>query len=219
MTFYLWNTSNDRDSTRGAKTRTKGRGLATARPRPKHFTRIDLVLGGDRFVHSAALPRLILTGQPNRRRPRSTAQHSVRLEGSATVNGRALAEDEALYCKDVTAVEAGPEGATIWRWELVRTDSPNSLAHGDGVLSRLRMSRRIRMFELVPTSKWLFRLDCIYNNRGSTGLLASRFGHPLHAERPSAGRIGKRRVLRQPADRRLLVRGGELSVGLDLRPR
>lgn len=26
------------------------------------------------------------------------------------------------------------------------------------------------MFELVPTSKWLFRLDCIYNNRGSTGL-------------------------------------------------
>lgn len=100
------------------------------------------------------------------------AQHSIAyvLKGSATVNGRALAEDEALYCKDVTAVEAGPEGATIWRWELVRTDSPNSLAHGDGVLSRLRMSRRIRMFELVPTSKWLFRLDCIYNNRGSTGL-------------------------------------------------
>jgi hypothetical protein len=52
----------------------------------------------------------------------------------------------------------------------VRTEEPNNLAWGDGVTSRLRMSRRIRMFELVPTSKWLFRLDCIYNNRGSTGL-------------------------------------------------
>ncbi len=119
-------------------------------------------------------------------------------------------------------MEAGPEGRNdLARWELVRTDSPNSLAHGDGVLSRLRMSRRIRMFELVPTSKWLFRLDCIYNNRGNCRATCSHpgSGHPLHAERPSAGRIGKRRVLRQPADRRLLVRGGELSVGLDLRPR
>jgi hypothetical protein len=58
----------------------------------------------------------------------------------------------------------------VWRWELVRTDAANNLARGDGVSSCLRMSRRVRMFELVPTSKWLFRLDCIYNNRGSTGL-------------------------------------------------
>ena len=26
------------------------------------------------------------------------------------------------------------------------------------------------MFELAPTSKWLFRLDCIIDNQGSTGL-------------------------------------------------
>jgi hypothetical protein len=100
------------------------------------------------------------------------AQHSIAyvLKGSATINGKTLAEDQAVYVKDVAAVEAGPEGATVWRWELVRTDDPNNLAWGDGVASRLRMSRRIRMFELVPTSKWLFRLDSIYNNQGSTGL-------------------------------------------------
>jgi hypothetical protein len=100
------------------------------------------------------------------------AQHSIAyvLEGSATINGEAVGQDEAVYCKDVVSVEAGPDGAVVWRWELVRTEESNNLAWGDGVSSRLRMSRRIRMFELVPTSKWLFRLDCIYNNRGSTGL-------------------------------------------------
>lgn len=100
------------------------------------------------------------------------AQHSIAylLKGSATVNGRVLQADQAVYTKDVAAVEAGPEGAVIWRWELVRTDDLNNLPRGEGISSRLRMSRRIRMFELVPTSKWLFRLDSIYNNQGSTGL-------------------------------------------------
>ena len=100
------------------------------------------------------------------------AQHNIAyvLKGSATINGQSVEQDHAVYCKDVAAVEAGPEGAVVWRWELVRTEEPNNLAWGDGVTSRLRMSRHIRMFELVPTSKWLFRLDSIYNNRGSTGL-------------------------------------------------
>jgi len=100
------------------------------------------------------------------------AQHSITyiLKGSATINDVRLTADSALYSKDVATVKAGPEGAVIWRWELVRTEAPNNLAKGEGISSHLRMSRRIRMFELVPTSKWLFRLDCIYNNRGSTGL-------------------------------------------------
>ena len=100
------------------------------------------------------------------------AQHSIVYvyRGSATVNGQPLGQNAAMYCKDVASIAAGPEGAAIWRWELVRTADPNNIACADAVLSRLRMSRRIRMFELVPTSKWLFRLDCIYNNRGSTGL-------------------------------------------------
>ncbi len=100
------------------------------------------------------------------------AQHSIAyvLKGSASINGEAVGQDDAVYCKDVASVEAGPDGAVVWRWELVRTEEPNNVAWGDGVASRLRMSRRIRMFELVPTSKWLFRLDSIYNNRGSTGL-------------------------------------------------
>ena len=100
------------------------------------------------------------------------AQHSIAYvyEGSITVNGQVLKKDMAAYSKDIATVEAGLSGARVWRWELVRTVSPNNLAQGDGITSHLRMARRVRMFELVPTSKWLFRLDAILNNEGSTGL-------------------------------------------------
>ena len=100
------------------------------------------------------------------------AQHSIAyiFEGSALVNGRDFAADTAVYSQDVAAIQAGPDGAWIWRWELVRTESPNNLSVGEEIDSHLKMSRRVRMFELVPTSKWLFRLDCIIDNEGSTGL-------------------------------------------------
>lgn len=104
--------------------------------------------------------------------PDLQAQHSILYihEGSAAINGQIVKKDAALYCRDVSQLMAGPDGAQIWRWDLVRTAEPNNLAQGEGIESHLRMSRRIRMFELVPTSKWLFRLDCIVDNEGSTGL-------------------------------------------------
>jgi hypothetical protein len=111
--------------------------------------------------------------EPNKKTtPDLEAQHSIIYIylGSATVNGKLLTKDTAIYSQDVTTIFSGPEGAQIWRWELVRANEPNNLAKGDGIESHLRMSRRIRMFELVPTSKWLFRLDAIINNEGSTGL-------------------------------------------------
>jgi hypothetical protein len=100
------------------------------------------------------------------------AQHSIVYihAGSATVNEQFLKKDTAIYSRDVATIEAGPQGAQIWRWELVRTTESNNLVRGEGIKSHLRMSRRVRMFELVPTSKWLFRLDSIVDNEGSTGL-------------------------------------------------
>lgn len=100
------------------------------------------------------------------------AQHCIVYiyQGSATVNDQLVKKDSAVYSRDVATIEAGAEGAQVWRWELVRTGELNNPAQGEGIESRLRMSRRIRMFELVPTSKWLFRLDSIVNNEGSTGL-------------------------------------------------
>ena len=100
------------------------------------------------------------------------AQHSIAyvFEGSAKINGKEVQADSVVYHKDVVTIEAGSDGGWIWRWELVRTEQANNLSVGEGIDSHLKMSRRVRMFELVPTSKWLFRLDCIIDNQGSTGL-------------------------------------------------
>lgn len=90
--------------------------------------------------------------------------------GAATVDGTLLGEGDATYVVDYAPVTAGPEGATIWRWELVERDSPFGVVSAPGVGSRLRMARDVKMFEMVPTSKWLFRLDAIVDFTGSTGL-------------------------------------------------
>ena len=100
------------------------------------------------------------------------AQHSIVYiaAGSATVNDETLEHDASTYFEDFATIRAGDDGATIWRWELAPATDPLSLLSGEGVRSRLCMSRGVKMFELVPTSKWLFRLDCIEGFQGSTGL-------------------------------------------------
>jgi hypothetical protein len=100
------------------------------------------------------------------------AQHSIIYvwKGSATVNGKLVKADSAAYAEDFATIKAGAKGAVLWRWELVPEGDPIHLLQGKGVHSTLRMSRKVKMFELVPTSKWLFRLDCIIGFEGTTGL-------------------------------------------------
>jgi len=104
--------------------------------------------------------------------PGLESQHTITYvwKGSVTVNGELIEADSAVYSEDFAAIKAGPEGAILWRWELVPECDPLHLLQGKGVNSILRIARKVRMFELVPTSKWLFRLDCIIDNQGSTGL-------------------------------------------------
>ena len=99
-------------------------------------------------------------------------QHTIIyvLRGSAVINGEAVAADAAKYCQDVVNIATGDEDTILWRWELVPTASKAGYLQGPGVKSRLTLGRRVRMFELSPRTKWLFRLDCIYDNLGSTGL-------------------------------------------------
>ncbi len=104
--------------------------------------------------------------------PGLEVQHSIIYvwKGSATVNGKLAKADSAVYSGDFASIKAGRAGAVLWRWELVPENDPLHLLQGKGVNSTLRLSRKVKMFELVPTSKWLFRLDCIVDNEGSTGL-------------------------------------------------
>jgi len=104
--------------------------------------------------------------------PALESQHTIIYvwKGLATVNGETVGADSAVYNEDFATIKAGGEGAVLWRWELVPEKDTLHLLKGKGVSSILRTARKIKMFELVPTSKWLFRLDCIVNNEGSTGL-------------------------------------------------
>ena len=104
--------------------------------------------------------------------PELQTQHTIIYvwKGSATINGELVKADSAAYSEDFAAIKSSTEGVVLWRWELVPETDPLHLLQGEGVNSVLRISRRVKMFELVPTSKWLFRLDCIVDNEGSTGL-------------------------------------------------
>jgi hypothetical protein len=100
------------------------------------------------------------------------AQHTIIYvyQGSASINDKSAAADTAVYAEDFAKINAGAKGAVLWRWELVPEINPLHLLAGKGVNSSLKVSRKVKMFELVPTSKWLFRLDSIVDNEGSTGL-------------------------------------------------
>lgn len=104
--------------------------------------------------------------------PGLETQHTIIYvyKGSAVINGKTVSADSAVYAEDFATIKAGPQGATLWRWELVPETNPIHLVNGKGVSSVLRISRKVKMFELFPTGKWLFRLDCIVDNEGSTGL-------------------------------------------------
>jgi hypothetical protein len=115
-------------------------------------------------------------------------------EGAAMVNGTELEADKACYLQDRVDIKTGPTGAKIWRWELERTEKVPNIGKGEGVCSILRMAREPQMFKLVPTGKWLFRLDCIYDFRGTTGL----HSHPgsgirsmLHGHMIAESRVGE----------------------------
>lgn len=98
-------------------------------------------------------------------------QHAILyvLKGSALINGEKVNADNAVYATDLVIVKA-EEDATIWRYEIARTDAGINVAKGDGVESYLKMLRKPRMFELSPRTKWLFRLDTIIKFKGTTGL-------------------------------------------------
>jgi len=100
------------------------------------------------------------------------AQHSIFyiLEGAAEINGEPAARDTAVYTADIANIRSLDQDTTIWRFEFTPDDAPLVYAKGGGVVSLLGIRRPVRMFELTPRTQWLFRLDCIYDNLGSTGL-------------------------------------------------
>ncbi len=81
--------------------------------------------------------------------------------GAATVDGRTLEPENAAYGSGEMAVRAGPEGAELWRWELVRVSEQPLLTQGDGVHSHHIVTQEIDSIGLGVRDRWLFRCDGI----------------------------------------------------------
>jgi len=82
-------------------------------------------------------------------------------QGTATVDDLTLTRETAAYGSGKMVIRAGPEGAELWRWELVRVSEQPFLAQGDGVRSRHIVTREIDTIGLGARDKWLFRCDGI----------------------------------------------------------
>ena len=119
---------------------------------------------------------------PNARAEQICAQHTICFceSGSAVVNGEAIApipvadwangiKGDTVYCIDSVVMQAGPEGAVIWRFELDRDEAVH-IAQGEGVDSILKKVRKPQMFALVPNTTWTLTLDSVMNFLGTTGL-------------------------------------------------
>lgn len=62
-------------------------------------------------------------------------------------------------------------GASVWRSVLEPTDfEGKNLAAGDDITSFVKISRAPQMFKLEAGQQWLFQLDGLFDNIGSTGL-------------------------------------------------
>jgi len=99
-------------------------------------------------------------------------QHAILyvLEGEAEINGETVGQDAAFYVFDIANIRALGKDTKIWRFELTPSEDAVVYAKGEGATSVLKMRRDVKMFEMMPRQQWLFRLDSIYGNTGSTGL-------------------------------------------------
>jgi hypothetical protein len=80
------------------------------------------------------------------------------VHGSIAVADRIVRSDEGFGGEDATPIRGGPEGATIWRWELAGEGSPAAAPAGTSVVSREKLSARL---DALPKGPLLLRGDSV----------------------------------------------------------
>jgi hypothetical protein len=79
------------------------------------------------------------------------------VHGALTIGGRTLHDDEAWHGESEAALQAGKDGACLWRWELAQ-DANGGTANAKGVASREKLSGRL---ETLPQGRLLLRGDSV----------------------------------------------------------
>src|SRR3546814_9911334 len=108
----------------------------------------------------------------------------------STGDGASCTEDVAWYGSSEIMVEAGPEGAVVWRWELAPDDSEAVLASGAGVASTENLSAPLD----YPDSggEWIMRCDSVKFPIGGAALLHMHQGPGIRCLRQGQIRIDTR---------------------------
>jgi len=99
------------------------------------------VLSNDAAVALPALPRMIFA-----------------VHGSAAVAGRELRAEAAWSGDGAVTVQAGRDGATLWRWELAVGEADGGHAGGAGIVSREKIAARLAT---VPQGALILRGDSV----------------------------------------------------------
>jgi hypothetical protein len=80
------------------------------------------------------------------------------VHGSIAIADRVTHSDEGFGGEDATRLKGGPEGATVWRWELVADSSAVNLSAGASVTSREKLAVQL---DALPKGPLLLRGDSV----------------------------------------------------------
>lgn len=78
--------------------------------------------------------------------------------GTAAIAAGAWRDNQAWSGEEAVTLKAGPEGATLWRWELAADGAGAALLAGHGVVSREKLAARL---ETLPKGRLLLRGDSV----------------------------------------------------------
>ena len=99
------------------------------------------VLSNESEVSLPALPRMIFV-----------------VHGGTAVSGSELRDNDAWAGEGAARLKAGPDGATLWRWEFSPGSTPNAAAAAAGVRSHEKLSAQL---DTLPGGALIFRGDSV----------------------------------------------------------
>jgi hypothetical protein len=126
------------------------------------------VLANDAEISLPALPRMIFV-----------------VHGSVATSDRTLRDDEGLGSESAISFTGGPEGATVWRWELA-TDGDSDTPAGARITSREKLSARL---DTMPKGAVLLRGDSVAFPPGGCAYLHRHQGPGIRCLRDGGIRI------------------------------
>jgi hypothetical protein len=127
------------------------------------------VLANDAEISLPALPRMVFV-----------------VHGSVATSDRTLHDDEGLGSESAISFKGGPEGATVWRWELAADGGDGGAPAAAGITSREKLSARL---DTMPKGAVLLRGDSVAFPPGGCAYLHRHQGPGIRCLRDGGIRI------------------------------